>query len=55
MSEQETLTDGWWATGDMPVRNASRLAFLIDARMTMLEMCLSFLRARSSRHIPSPR
>jgi len=55
MSEQETLTDGWWATGDMPVRNASRLAFLIDARMTMLEMCLSFLRARSHRHIPSPR
>jgi hypothetical protein len=51
MSEQETLTDGWWATGDMPVRNASRLAFLIDGRMTMLEMCLSFLRARNSIYI----
>jgi phosphatidylserine/phosphatidylglycerophosphate/cardiolipin synthase-like enzyme len=51
MSEQETLTDHWWATGDMPVRNASRLAFLIDGRMTMLEMCLSFLRARNSIYI----
>ncbi len=51
MSEQETLTDGWWATGEMPVRNASRLAFLIDGRMTMLEMCLSFLRARNSIYI----
>ena len=48
MSEQETLTDRWWATGDMPVRNASRLAFLIDGRMTMLEMCFSFLCARQS-------
>src|SRR6266566_8843814 len=51
MSEQETLTDGWWATGDMPVRNASRLAFLIDGCMTMLEMCLSFLCARNSIYI----
>jgi phosphatidylserine/phosphatidylglycerophosphate/cardiolipin synthase-like enzyme len=48
MSEQKTLTDRWWATGDMPVRNASRLAFLIDGRMTMLEMCIAFLRARHS-------
>jgi phosphatidylserine/phosphatidylglycerophosphate/cardiolipin synthase-like enzyme len=32
----------------MPVRNASRMAFLIDGRMTMLEMCLAFLRARQS-------
>jgi phosphatidylserine/phosphatidylglycerophosphate/cardiolipin synthase-like enzyme len=51
MSEQETLTDRWWATGDMPVRNASRLAFLIDGRITLLEMCLSFLCARHSIYI----
>ena len=51
MSEQETLTDGWWATGDMPVRIATRLAFLIDGRMTMLEMCIAFLRATHSIHI----
>lgn len=51
MSEQETLTDGRWATGDMPVRNTSRVAFLIDGRMTMLEMCLSFLCARNSIYI----
>src|SRR5271157_69823 len=51
MSEQGTLTDRWWVTGDMPVRNASRLAFLIDGRMTMLEMCLSFLCARHSIYI----
>ncbi len=51
MSEQDTLTDRWWVTGDMPVRNASRLAFLIDGRMTMLELCLAFLRARHSIYI----
>lgn len=51
MSEQETLTDSRWATGDMPVRNTSRVAFLIDGRMTMLEMCLSFLCARNSIYI----
>jgi phosphatidylserine/phosphatidylglycerophosphate/cardiolipin synthase-like enzyme len=49
--EQETLTDHWWATGDMPVRNVPSLAFLIDGRMTMLEMCLSFLGARHSIYI----
>ncbi len=48
MSEQESLTDRWWATGDMPVRNASSLAFLIDGRMTMLQLCLAFLCARNS-------
>lgn len=45
------MTDGRWATGDMPVRNTSRVAFLIDGRMTMLEMCLSFLCARNSIYI----
>jgi len=51
MSKQETLTDQCWATGDMPVRNVPHLAFLVDGRMTMLEMCLAFLRARQSIYI----
>jgi phosphatidylserine/phosphatidylglycerophosphate/cardiolipin synthase-like enzyme len=51
MSEQETLADHCWATGDMPVRNAPHLAFLIDGRMTMLEMCIAFLCARNSLYI----
>ena len=51
MSEQETVADHCLATGDMPVRNVPRLAFLVDGRMTMLEMCLAFLRARYSIYI----
>jgi phosphatidylserine/phosphatidylglycerophosphate/cardiolipin synthase-like enzyme len=35
----------------MPVRNAPHLAFLIDGRMTMLEMCIAFLCARNSLYI----
>jgi len=35
----------------MPVRDVPRLAFLIDGRMTMLEMCIAFLRAKHSIHI----
>jgi hypothetical protein len=51
MNEQETLVDHCWATGEMPVRNVPSLAFLVDGRMTMLEMCLAFLRARYSIYI----
>lgn len=51
MSEQEDSIDHWWATGDMPARDVDRLAFLIDGRMTMLEMCLAFLCARQSIYI----
>ena len=51
MSEQEDSHDHWWAAGDMPPRDVSRLAFLIDGRMTMLEMCLAFLCARQSIYI----
>ncbi len=32
MSEQETVADHCWATGDMPVRNVPRLAFLVDGK-----------------------
>ncbi|HEY6285149.1 MAG TPA: hypothetical protein VIX20_05765, partial [Ktedonobacteraceae bacterium] len=51
MSEQKNLTDRWWATGDIPVRIVPRFAFLIDGRMTMLEMCLAFVSARHSIYI----
>lgn len=51
MSNKADLSDHWWASGDMPVRSVPRLAFLIDGRMTMLEMCIAFLRARHSIHI----
>jgi hypothetical protein len=34
-----------------PVQDIPRLAFLIDGRMTMLEMCLSFLCAKRSIYI----
>src|SRR5579863_5121238 len=51
MSEQEDSIDHWWAAGDMPARAVPRLAFLIDGRMTMLEMCLAFLCARQSIYI----
>jgi len=51
MSEQKNLTDRWWANGDTPVRIVPRFAFLIDGRMTMLEMCLAFVSARHSIYI----
>ncbi len=52
MSEQGNSIEHWWATtGGVPVRDVPRLAFLIDGRMTMLEMCLAFLRARHSIYI----
>src|SRR5579864_2776086 len=51
MSEEENSIANWWATGDMPVRDVHRLAFLIDGRMAMLEMCIAFLCARRSIYI----
>ena len=41
----------WWATDDFPVHKAPRAAFLVDGRMTMLEMCLHFLSATQTIHI----
>ncbi|MEO7020805.1 MAG: phospholipase D family protein [Ktedonobacteraceae bacterium] len=46
MNGYKTNTDLWWVRGDMPVRTAPRLAFLVDGRMTMLEMCICFLSAK---------
>lgn len=36
----------WWANGDTPVREDSRVAYLVDGRSFMLTLCLHFLRAR---------
>ena len=51
MSKKADLSDHWWASDDIPVRDVPRLAFLVDGRMTMLEMCIAFLRATHSIHI----
>ena len=48
MSEQQTFSDNWWIEGDAPVRSATRAAFLIDGRLTMLEMCVRFVGAKHS-------
>ncbi len=45
MSAYEVVPEPWWAAGDMPVRTTANLAFLVDGRMTMLEMCICFLSA----------
>jgi len=47
----EPAIQSWWATDDFPVCKASRSAFLVDGRMTMLEMCLHFLCAKHAIHI----
>ena len=36
----------WWATGDTPVREDSRVIYLVDGRSFMLTLCLHFLQAR---------
>lgn len=42
----EQNTKNWWAEGDTPVRNDSRVTYLVDGRAAMLAMCRHFLRAR---------
>ena len=42
----EQRTRKWWAEGDTPVRDGSRVAYLVDGRTTMLLMCRHFLKAR---------
>ena len=44
MNEQPI--NNWWAEGDTPVRNDSRVSYLVDARSTLLTMCRHFLMAR---------
>jgi phosphatidylserine/phosphatidylglycerophosphate/cardiolipin synthase-like enzyme len=51
MLRQEAPGEQWNSTGDMPVRRAPHVAFLVDGRMTMLKMCCAFLSAKHSIHI----
>ncbi|GCE18459.1 phospholipase D-like domain-containing protein [Dictyobacter kobayashii] len=52
--EKDFVTDSaWWTPTDFPVREMQRLAFLIDGRMTMLEMCHRFLSATKTIYIAS--
>ncbi len=43
---EEQTTLNWWASGDTPVHNDSRVTYLIDGRAAMLTLCLHFLKAR---------
>lgn len=45
-TSNEQQNDIWWAEGDTPVRNDSRVSYLVDARSTLLTMCRHFLMAR---------
>src|SRR5438105_5088332 len=45
-SLDERFTSDWWATGDTPVHNDSRVTYLVDGRTAMLTMCFHFLKAR---------
>lgn len=36
----------WWAEGDTPARNDSRVTYLVDGRAVMFMMCCHFLKAR---------
>src|SRR5437764_944646 len=42
----EHNTRNWWAEGDTPVHNDSRVTYLVDGRAAMLAMCRHFLGAR---------
>jgi phosphatidylserine/phosphatidylglycerophosphate/cardiolipin synthase-like enzyme len=45
MSDEQD-TRNWWAEGDTPVRNDSRVTYMVDGRAAMLTMCRHFLTAR---------
>lgn len=45
MASQITAQATWWATGDMPVRDGTRVTPLVDGREAMHAMCIAFLRA----------
>ncbi len=42
----EQYTKNWWAEGDTKVHQHSRVTYFIDGRMTMLSMCLHFIKAQ---------
>ncbi len=43
---EEQLSKNWWADGDTPVRDDSRVTYLVDGRTTMLTMCRHFIKAQ---------
>lgn len=43
----EDSSKNWWAEGDTPVRNDSRVNYFVDGRSVMLTMCLHYLKART--------
>jgi phosphatidylserine/phosphatidylglycerophosphate/cardiolipin synthase-like enzyme len=46
-ANRRSYTDkNWWAQGDSPVQEHSRIAFLVDAHATLHTMCRYFLKAR---------
>lgn len=42
----EQKAKNWWAVGDTPVHNDSRVTYLVDGRTAMLTMCRHFLKAK---------
>lgn len=51
IEHQHVRHEDWWVPGDAPARLTPRAAFLIDGRLTMLEMCVRFLSAKRSIYI----
>jgi phosphatidylserine/phosphatidylglycerophosphate/cardiolipin synthase-like enzyme len=51
IEQQRVRHEDWWVPGDAPARLTPRAAFLIDGRLTMLEMCARFLGAKRSIYI----
>jgi len=52
-NEQQVHINDWWAEGDTPVREHTRVTYLIDGRATMLTMCRHFLMARKYIYLAS--
>jgi phosphatidylserine/phosphatidylglycerophosphate/cardiolipin synthase-like enzyme len=44
---REYLKKNWWAEGDTPVHQDSRVTYFVDGRNVMLTMCLHFMRAHT--------
>ena len=46
LSIPNTSKNDWWTAEDTPVRNDSRITFLVDGRYALLEMCLAMFCAK---------
>src|SRR5450759_2800283 len=49
----EDSSKNWWAEGDTPVHNDSRVNYFVDGRSVMLTMCLHYLKARTYIYLAS--